>query len=296
MKTSSNAILGALLALSAGVAAAAVSPVQPEPAAVTPAPDSAGTAVSLPGGVPAGWKLVWSDEFSRDGLPDPAKWAYDTGRNREGWHNDELQYYSHARLENSRVAGGKLYITARKERLTGEADYGGQAYTSARLITLGKYEFTYGFVEVRAKLPCGLGTWPAIWSLGTTGGWPENGEIDIMEHVGRNVGDVFGSIHTGAYNWPKGTQKTAHTSVPDACDRFHTYQLTWDADQMLIGVDNRNHFHFKNPKDGDPAKWPFDRPQYLILNLAIGGFLGGPVDDKIFPVSMEVDYVRIYKP
>lgn len=291
MKNPSTVIVGALLALTAGASLANLSPVVTAPDPTTP-----DAAIQEPGGVPAGWKLAWADEFDKDGLPDPAKWAYDTGRNKNGWANEELQYYSHARLKNSRVADGKLVITAHKEKLSTERDYGGQQYTSARLYTRGTYEFTYGFVEVRAKLPCGLGTWPAIWTLGTKGGWPEMGEIDIMEHTGRKVGDVFGSIHTGTYNWPNKSQKTVHTSVPDACDAFHTYQLTWDANHIMVGVDNVNYFKFVNPKDGDTGKWPFDDPQYLILNLAVGGFLGGPVDDKIFPVSMEVDYVRIYKP
>jgi beta-glucanase (GH16 family) len=161
------------------------------------------------------------------------------------------------------VANGKLQLTAWNEKLSDAPDFGGQAYTSARLFTRGKSEFTYGFVEVRAKLPCGLGTWPVIWMLGTQGEWPEEGEIDIMEHVGRSKGEVLGSLHTGAYNWPNKTQITAKRILP---------------------AKNANHH-----------QWPFDDPQYLILNLAIGGFLGGPVDDNIFPVTMEVDYVRVYQ-
>ena len=247
------------------------------------------------GGKPTGYKLVWSDEFSKDGLPDPAKWDYDVGLNKQGWANEELQYYSKARPENSRVEHGKLMITARHEKRSDAPDWGGQAYSSARLYTHGKFEFTYGFVEVRAKLPCGLGTWPAIWMLGTGGDWPEEGEIDVMEHVGRSKGEVLGSLHTGAYNWPNKTQITAKRIVPDVCDTFHNYQLTWDAGHMMIGIDNQNYMRFAKPKNATHAQWPFDDPQYLILNLAIGGMLGGPVDDKIFPATMEVDYVRVYQ-
>jgi beta-glucanase (GH16 family) len=247
------------------------------------------------GGKPAGYKLVWADEFSKPGLPDPHKWDYDVGLNKTGWANEELQYYAKGRLENTRVADGKLLITARKEKLTKAADFGGQAYTSGRLYTQGKFEFTYGFVEVRAKLPCGLGTWPAIWMLGKSGDWPEEGEIDIMEHSGMKKGEVLGSVHTGAFNWPNHTQISAPTRVESVCDAFHNYQLTWDADHLVIGVDNKNYVQFTNPKDGDHHKWPFSDPQYLILNLAIGGMMGGPVDDKIFPVTMEVDYVRVYQ-
>jgi beta-glucanase (GH16 family) len=265
-------------------------------AGVTPAKQGASPAPVQAGARPAHWKLVWSDEFNTDGLPDPAKWSYDTERNKEGWHNQELQYYAHARPENSRVENGRLIIQARKERLAQAADYGGQAYTSARLITRDKQSWTYGFIEVRAKLPCGLGTWPAIWMLGTSGSWPQMGEIDIMEHVGRKKGEVLGTVHTGAYNHAINTHKGATIMVPDACDAFHNYQLTWTADQIAIGVDDKVFFTFANAKDGDKAKWPFSDPQYLLLNVAVGGTLGGPVDDHIFPVQMEVDYVRVYQP
>ena len=257
--------------------------------ASAPAPVSAGPR-------PASWKLVWSDEFNTDGLPNPANWSYDTAYNKGGWHNDELQYYSAGRLENSRVENGRLIIQARKEKLTQAADYGGQGYTSARLITRGKHDWTYGFLETRAKLPCGLGTWPAIWTLGTKGTWPMMGEIDIMEHVGKKKGEVLGTVHTGAYNHSINTHKLATTMLADVCDAFHNYQLTWTAERISIGVDDKVFFTFDNQKDGDVAKWPFGSPQYLILNVAIGGQLGGPVDDGIFPVQMEVDYVRMYQP
>lgn len=249
------------------------------------------------GGVPAGWKLAWSDEFATDGLPDPAKWDYDTAANKTGWYNRELQYYARARLDNARVADGKLVITARKERLSGMADYGGQAYSSARLYTRGIAQWTYGFIEVRAKLPCGLGTWPAIWMLGSEASpWPAMGEIDIMEHVGRKPGEILGTVHTSAYNHAINTQKGSAVMVSDACDAFHNYQLRWTGDAIEVGVDGKVFFTFANPKTGDKRQWPFDSPQYLILNVAVGGDLGGPVDDAIFPVRMEVDYVRVYQP
>ncbi len=249
------------------------------------------------GGVPTGWKLVWSDEFDHDGLPDARKWGFDTSRNQAGWYNNELQYYARDRLENSRVVDGKLIIEARKEKLTSAADYGGQPYTSARLLTQGKADWMYGFFEIRAKLPCGLGTWPAIWMLGKNGSeWPLIGEIDIMEHVGKKQGEVLGTVHTAAYNHTINTQKGAATMVPDACEAFHNYQLKWDAEQIVIGVDNKVFFQFVNPKDGDVKKWPFSAPQYLILNVALGGDLGGPVNDAILPVQMAIDYVRVYQP
>jgi beta-glucanase (GH16 family) len=286
-------LLATICTLSACGGGAGASAPAAAPPVVTPAP----APVAVTPGIPSGWKLAWSDEFNVDGLPDSSKWIYDTDRNKLGWYNNEKQYYARERPENARVAGGKLIITARKEQLTNAPDYGGQAYTSARLLTRGKAEWTYGFFEIRAKLPCGLGTWPAIWMLGTSNAaWPANGEIDIMEHVGKKKGEVLGTVHTTAYNHTINTQKGAATMVPDACDVFHNYQLRWDADSITIGVDDKNFFTFANSKDGDNAKWPFSNPQFLLLNLAIGGDLGGPVDDAIFPLQMEVDYVRVYKP
>lgn len=247
------------------------------------------------GGVPAGWKMVWSDEFDTDGLPDPEKWDYDTSRNPVGWYNSELQYYARDRMENARVGAGRLVITARKEDLSAMSDWGGQKYSSARLVTRGKASWTYGFFEVRAKLPCGRGSWPAIWMLGTGGAWPDDGEIDIMEQVGSAPTTVLGTIHTKAFNHMNGTQRGGGTQVADACTAFHDYQLTWTHEQILIGVDGVNYFRFANPGT-DYAAWPYDKPQYLLLNLAIGGAMGGTVDDSIFPVSLDVEHVRVYQP
>ena len=253
---------------------------------LTPLPDP-----MPPGGLPAGYTLVWSDEFAVDGLPDASRWDYDTERNQLGWFNNEKQYYARDRLDNAQVSGGKLIITARKETLSSAPDWGGQAYTSARLVTRGKASWTYGFIEVRAKLPCGRGTWPAIWTLGTKGTWPDDGEIDIMEQVGSNPTRVFGTLHT-AISGGQGTGGA--TQIADACSAFHNYQLTWTADEILIGVDNLNYYRMKNPKTGY-ASWPFDSPQYLLLNIALGGNLGGPIDDAIFPVTLEIEHVRVYQ-
>ncbi|HEX6637911.1 MAG TPA: glycoside hydrolase family 16 protein [Steroidobacteraceae bacterium] len=242
--------------------------------------------------------MVWSDEFDTPGLPDTGKWDYDIDRNSAGWYNNELQYYANARLENSRVENGNLVLTARREDLTTLPDWGGQHYSSARLLTRGKATWTYGFIEIRAKLPCGRGTWPALWMLSappqTT--WPDDGEIDIMEHVGFDPGVVHGTMHTAAYNHTRNNSRTATTTVADACTAFHKYQLTWTANQIKVGVDDRNYYQYSNDHSGN-AEWPFDSPQYLILNVAVGGDWGGQmgVDDSIFPVQMEVDYVRVYQ-
>ncbi|MEW6703876.1 MAG: glycoside hydrolase family 16 protein [Pseudomonadota bacterium] len=241
---------------------------------------------------PPGYRLVWADEFDADGLPDPAKWRYDTARNREGWHNEELQYYSAEGPQNAVVQGGRLVITARKESRRAAPDWGGQRYTSARLNTRGKAEWTYGFFEVSARLPCGKGTWPAIWTLGTGGRWPEDGELDIMEHVGAEPTRVLSTVHMAAGHGARGVGGAQ--PVRDACSAFHRYQMHWTADEVVFGVDGFPHLRYPRLDAGARA-WPFDKPQYLLLNLAIGGHLGGPVDDAIFPVQMEVDYVRVYQ-
>jgi licheninase len=238
-------------------------------------------------------KLVWSDEFNYSGRPDTGKWAYDIGGH--GWGNQELQYYTD-RSENVRADGSKLIIEARKE------DFKGSNYTSCRLVTRGKAEWRYGRFEIRAKLPQGLGTWPAIWMLAARQHygdeyWPHNGEIDIMEHVGHDEGVVHASVHTAAYNHTKNTQKTAQTRLSDLCQTFHRYQLIWTPEALSIGIDDRNYFRFVNDGEDEKETWPFNAPQFLLLNTAVGGTWGGMkgVDDSVFPVRMEVDYVRVWQ-
>ena len=238
-------------------------------------------------------KLIWSDEFSSDGLPDPAKWRYDVGGT--GWGNNELQYYTKDRPENARVEKGNLIIEAHKEA------YQGRAYTSARLLTQNTATWTYGRFEIRAKIPAGRGTWPAIWMLGTnipTAGWPLCGEIDIMEHVGFDQGVVHGTIHSEAYNHTKGTQKGQQKTVPTASTDFHLYTVDWTADKIDFLVDNAVYYTLtKTALGSNTAQWPFERPFFLLLNVAVGGGWGGQkgVDDTIWPRRMEVDYVRVYQ-
>ena len=242
--------------------------------------------------VPVGYELVWADEFGRDGPPDPTKWSYDTHANKQGWYNKELQYYSARRLKNARVKDGRLLITARRETLATQPDHGGQRYTSARLMTQGKASWTYGFFEIRAKLPCGAGSWPAIWTLGTSAGHPDGGEIDILEHVGSNPGEVHATVHNRATVGSHGNGGSL--SLPTACSAFHRYQLTWTPEALMFAVDGKpvhRYVRAGKTKEG----WPFDAPQYLLLNLAIGGAMGGQVDDANFPLTFEVDYVRIYQ-
>ncbi len=259
---------------------------------IAPAVPAPSTPPPATGGVPAGYALVWSDEFDTDGLPDASKWLHDTARNRLGWYNNELQYYASNRPENAVVQGGRLLITARRENLASASDWGGQRYTSARLITRGKADWTYGFFEIRAKLPCGQGTWPAIWTLGSGGRWPQDGEIDIMEQVGSNPSRVFGTVHTQAGSGGNSTGGSAQ--VADACTAFHNYQMTWTAEAIEFAIDGATYFRYANPRSGNAA-WPFTAPQFLLLNIAIGGDLGGTVDDRIFPVVMAIEHVRVYQ-
>lgn len=249
---------------------------------------------------PDGYALVWSDEFAEDGLPSDARWRFDTHRNREGWYNQERQYYAANRLENSRIENGRLIIEARAEQLDRAAfpDFGGQRYTSARLLTQGVAAWTYGFFEIRAKLPCGVGTWPAIWMLPEDASveWPNGGEIDIMEHVGFAQGEINQSIHTRAFNFTRNTQKTTKFMVADACTAMHRYQLLWTPDFILTGVDDQPRFLFRSVPD-DVTRWPFDQPMHLLLNVAVGGTWGAQrgIDADAFPAQMEVDYVRVYQ-
>jgi beta-glucanase (GH16 family) len=241
--------------------------------------------------VPAGYRLVWSDEFSTDGLPDPARWAYDTGMNKQGWHNHEKQYYSGPRAMNAVVKDGRLVITAVQEERRDQADWGGQRYSSARLLTAGKARWTYGFFEIRAKLACGRGTWPAIWMLGQ-GDWPAAGELDILEFVGKEPTQVFSTVHTSSGSGGQGVG--GGRPLVNACTVFHNYQMLWTPQEVRFSIDGRTHATYPNAGQGQ-SQWPFDGPQFLILNLAIGGDLGGDVDDRIFPVTLEVDHVRVYQ-
>jgi len=234
-------------------------------------------------------ELIWSDEFDQGGMPDTSKWAYDVGGH--GWGNQELQYYTQADPGNVQIKGGYLTITARQEKR------GDNPYTSAKLVTRGKADWQYGRIVVSARLPEGKGTWPAIWMLPAVEelNWPKDGEIDIMEHVGYEPGVVHGTVHTDAYNHTKGTQVGQQVEIPDYNEVFHEYAVEWAPDQIRWYVDGEQYHSFDN--EGNQAAWPFDKPFYLILNVAVGGEWGGKkgIDGNIWPQSLEVDYVRVYK-
>ncbi|UMB59146.1 glycoside hydrolase family 16 protein [Lutibacter sp. A80] len=231
--------------------------------------------------------LIFFDEFDIDGSPDDSKWGYNIGTGDNGWGNGEKEYYTD-RAENVIVEDGFLKITAIKE------NYEGAKYTSARMLTQDKFEFTYGRVEVRAKLPFGSGTWPAIWMLGAnidTVGWPACGEIDIMEHWGYNHGTVQSALHTpSSYG-----STTNHGSqlLEDVSNEFHVYTVEWDDEEIVFSVDDKVHYTY-SPATKNDENWPYTADQFLILNVAMGGSWF-EIDPNFTESSMIVDYVRVYQ-
>jgi beta-glucanase (GH16 family) len=256
-----------------------------------------------------GYKLVWSDEFNYTGKPDSAKWTYEYGFIA----NQENQYYTDS-LKNARVEEGHLIIESHIEKVANK-DYKNQTlkstwaqykaeidtarYTSARLNTQGLAEWKYGRIEARARLPKGRGMWPAIWMLGQNrqeAGWPDCGEIDIMEHVGYDNDTIHGTIHTKAYNHMRGTQKGKTIFIENPNDEFHVFAIDWTPEKIDFMLDGVVYNHIEN-EHLTTAEWPFDQKFYLILNVAVGGGWGGikGIDDRIFPQRMVVDYVRVYQ-
>lgn len=252
------------------------------------------------------WELVWSDEFDGEEL-NAEKWSHNIWPARKV--NDEDQAYT-SREKNIRLEDGMLVIEAHKE------DYEGAAYTSGRVHSSGKGDFLYGRFDVRARLPYGKGSWPAIWMLpsnpykysttceegadwqgsSTCDAWPNSGEIDIMEHVGYQMGHVHGTVHNEAYYWAKWEQRKGRILIDDVDEAFHVYSLEWSPERIDIFVDDSHYFTYVNEGTGWNA-WPYDHPYNLILNVAVGGAwgrAGGGIDDTIFPQRMLVDYARVY--
>ena len=241
------------------------------------------------------WTLVWSDEFNQpDGsAPDPAKWTYDLGAG--GWGNNEPEYYT-SRTNNVRIENGHLIIEAQRE------SYHGSDYTSARLKTQGKASWIYGRFEARMKVPRGQGMWPAFWMLGTnipTAPWPNCGEIDIMENIGKKeLALVHGTVHGPGYAGPGGIHE--QYSLPDGgayADDFHVYAVEWSTNQIKWFVDGHEYFSVTPASLPKDAKWVFTQPQFILLNLAVGGnWPGYPDGTTTFPQRLTVDYVRVYAP
>lgn len=237
-------------------------------------------------------QVIWGDEFSENGALNSDKWGFDIGGS--GWGNNESQFYTD-RLENARVEDGNLVIEAKKET------YQGSQYTSARVVSKDKGDFTYGRFEIRAKLPTGVGTWPAIWMLATktkygTQYWPDNGEIDIMEHVGFDQDVVHANIHTQAFNHSIGTNKGGKMNVPGAAEEFHVYAVNWLPESLVFEIDGVAYFGFPKDNGFNWPQWPFDQDFHLLMNIAVGGSWGGlqGIDREAFPQKMVIDYVRVY--
>ncbi|NWF69911.1 MAG: glycoside hydrolase family 16 protein [Chloroflexi bacterium] len=288
MKTTSTRFLLLLaltlfsLSLMSGVSAQS----QPTPTprqTATPTPEPEATPIV----VPEGWALVWHDEFDDEAI-DEANWTYDLGG--WGWGNGEAQYYTD-RLENARLEEGMLVIEARQERY--EESY----YTSARLKSQGLQEFQYGRIEARLKVPAGRGLWPAFWMLGSNFeevGWPDCGEIDIMEYVGREPDLILGTIHGPGYSGALGLTRWNRQDY-DIADDFHTYAIEWDENQITWFYDDVAYSTYTREDIGE-REWVFDQPFFMILNLAVGGQLAGPIGlDTVFPAQYLVDYVRVFQ-
>ncbi len=229
-------------------------------------------------------KLFWSDEFNKSGRPDTSKWAFDYGNGPDGWGNQELQFYTD-KQDNAFVENGVLKVRAIKEM------HNGYAYTSARMVTRGKFEFTYGTVEIRARVPSEKGTWPAVWMLGkniSTIGWPNCGEIDIIEHRGNDANRITSALH---YKERHGNNPSkAETFLPNATKEFHLYRLDWTKEMINLYVDNKLVHSVENTNS-----MPYNNDFYLLVNLAMGGGFGGKVDPNFKESIFEIDYIRVYK-
>ena len=238
-------------------------------------------------------QLLWSEEFEYVGQPNNEFWGFELGDGCPtlcGWGNNEKQLYL-KNSDNVRIEEGKLIIEAHSNALDTSV-----TYTSARLSTKGKKSWKYGYIEVKAKIPTGKGTWPAIWMLPLEwkyGGWPQSGEIDIMEHVGYDPGVVHGTVHTAAYNHKIGTQRGKQINVDT--DEFNVYAINWTPDKIEFMVNGQVYNTFENNGKGSDY-WPYDQNYYLILNLAVGGDWGGKmgIAEDIWPQRMEIDYIRVY--
>jgi beta-glucanase (GH16 family) len=239
------------------------------------------------------WALIWSDEFETDGLPDPRTWAYDIGN--WGWGNNESQYYTTERLENARCENGRLIVEARKDQQTGD-------WTSARLTTRGRMSLLYGRIEFSAMVPAGDGAWAAIWLLGDSYrdevSWPYCGEIDILENVGREIDDQTGdginhfSCHTRAYYFKQGNHISSQVPVKNLTGEFHNYAIEWTPKSIKMFLDGEHKYTYD--KTANELEFPFNKPQNLVVNMAMGGGMGGQIDPKLTSQKMEIEYIRVY--
>jgi beta-glucanase (GH16 family) len=239
-----------------------------------------------------GMELVWAQDFSAGSGPDPEWWSFELGHGRNGWGNRELQSYENG-PDVCAVRDGRLVITGNHEPRAAEP------FTSARIHTCGKASWTYGRFEFRVKVPHGAGTWPAIWMLSDTvqsgTPWPRCGEIDIVEYVGRDPGRVFFSLHSEEYNHTRGNHVSESHLVPGVTDGFHTYVMDWDEQGFRFSLDDTLLSTFSRGDKTGEAEWPFDQPFHLIVNLALGGTLGGEIDASALPATLEIESMRVYQ-
>lgn len=242
-----------------------------------------------------GWEIVWYDEFDSSSL-DMNKWSYEVGGH--GFGNNELQFYTND-TSNVFTKEGVLHIRAKFEAAGIGESTNLRNFSSARLRTLGKGDWKYVRIDVKAKLALGQGIWPAIWMLPTDwtyGNWPKSGEIDIMEHVGNDEGTIHGSIHTETFNHMIGTQKSKTKNFSDIKNSFHIYSIDWSPDKINFLIDDIMYFSFSNDNKNDYKTWPFNQRFHLLLNVAVGGnWPGSPDNTTVFPQDMKIDYVRVYK-
>ena len=244
-------------------------------------------ATPTPEWVRDGWELVWQDEFDGDAV-DREKWTFDLGRGSGGWGNNELEWYTD-RPQNIRLEDGILIIEAHEEEfLRGD-------YTSGRMKTEGLYSWTYGRFEARIQIPTGQGIWPAFWLLGAEGGtWPNNGEIDVMENIGREPHTVYGTVHGPGYSGGNGVGSPFTNVAAPFSEDFHIYAVEWEPETIRWYVDDQ--LTFAITPDDVPGEWVYNHPFFIIMNVAVGGnWPGSPDETTAFPQQMRVDYVRVYQ-
>lgn len=238
------------------------------------------------------WRLVWSDEFSGEGFPDEAKWTTETGFLR----NKEKQFYTGNRKENVRLEGGHLVLECRQEEYS-TPEHGRAQFTSGSLTTEGKASWTYGRFEIRARMPQGKGTWVSLWLLGVADSqgkpWPECGEIDIAEHVGKLPRDIYGTVHFQKNGQHR--KREFETDEFEPPEDFHVYAAEWTPERIRFFLDGERYGSFAVSQAGQGESNPFHQPFFLMISLALGGTWGGPIDSSALPQQLRVDYVRIYQ-
>jgi beta-glucanase (GH16 family) len=297
------ASVAVLLASASGCSGAGSTPVSvatsAPPSTSAPVATNTPPSTSAPGATGGIWHLVWNDEFNGPAgtLPDPAHWTYDLG-SASGWGNQEWEYYTNDPSNVSMDGKGYLDITARKNDGSLGCYYGPCQYTSARLLTKNIYQFKYGLIEARIKVPAGIGLWPAFWMLGSdidTHGWALCGEIDVMENLGRTPNKLYGTAHGPGYSGGSGLGGTVDTDQP-LSDDYHVFAVEWQPDSIVWTLDGKPYFHVTSADVPAGDQWVFDHDFFILMNLAVGGGFAGLIDPALaLPATMSVDYVRVYQ-